>query len=507
MPGRTVMVDFDSFGRYAGPALIETFRGTRTELGGVLDATAQLFSTGVQAVSLLPGFWAGALPSGLVTAETYARLRADLIDSLRSALPVDGVILLLHGAMAADGQPDVEGDLIEGVRAVVGQSPPIAVTLDFHANISPRMMELADVLLPYHTYPHTDAYDRGQEALTLVVQALSTQRRPSGALVQPPLLPAVPSQATADEPMLTLQRLARQARQENPEIVSCTMSGGYPYTDVAFAGLSVLVYTWASADRARQVAWRLGMEAWRYRARFLPASVPPAEAVSKALAAVRLRQSAGPVILVDLGDNIGGGTPGDGTVLLQELLAQGAKKALVPIADPQAVAEACRAGVGNSVTLRVGGTTDPVYGPPVVLTGRVRRLSDGVFRYKGSYMTGREVRMGRTAVVESGDDGTTVLLTERKVLPFDLEQLRSVGLDPMDFAIIVVKAAIAWRAAYGPLASKVIEVDTPGATAADLRRFPYRHLRRPIFPLDDEADYQRHTTVTLRRSPRRSEGP
>lgn len=506
VPGRTELADFAAYGHYAGNALLEAFQGTNTEIGGVITAAERLRAEGVAEVDLVPGVWAGALPSATVSASAYQALRRELLDTLQAALPVDGIVLTLHGAMVAEDELDPEGDLIVAMRTLAGERVPLAVTLDFHANISPRMVEHADLLVPYHTYPHVDFRERGEEALVTVVKALTTGRRPVGVLVQPPLLPPIPAQATADLPMSELSNLAEQVRQQQRDVISCTVSGGYPHADVPFAGLSVLIYTWDDPASARKHAWAIAEAAWVRRSMFLPRLASPQQAVEQAMrhAVGQLTSGArgGPVILVDVGDNIGGGTPGDGTVLLAELIQRRAPKALVPIADGQAVAEAFAAGVGAHVRLQVGGKTDSLHGEPVAVEGRVRHLFDGVFRYKGTYMTGRMVSMGRTAVVQNEETGLTLLLSERKVMPFDLEQLRSAGLDPMDFAIIVVKAAIAWRAAYGPVAAQVIPVDTPGGTTADLRRYTYRHLRRPIYPLDGEAaSFERHTTVALRRPP------
>jgi len=190
----------------------------------------------------------------------------------------------------------------------------------------------------------------------------------------------------------------------------------------------------------------------------------------------------GLVILVDVADNIGGGAPGDGTVLLQTLLEAGAQNAVVTIADPEAVAQAIAAGIGNTVVLHVGGKVDPRHGPPVQVHGRVRLISAGEYVHQGSYMTGQITRMGKTVVLDC--DGSDLVLMERKAMPFDAQQLRSLGIEPADQKIIVVKAAIAWQAAYGDIAREVIYVDTPGVCTSNLNALPYGRVRRPIFPLD-----------------------
>jgi microcystin degradation protein MlrC len=203
----------------------------------------------------------------------------------------------------------------------------------------------------------------------------------------------------------------------------------------------------------------------------------PAKAVAEAMAFPER-----PVMLVDVGDNIGGGTPGDGTVLLAELLSQGARDAVMVISDADAATAAHAAGVGATVRLAVGGKTDRLHGDPVLIEGRVRLLSDGRWVHEGPENAGVPVDMGPTAVVRCG--GVDVVLTSRKSLPGDQQQLRSVGIDPTRQQIIVVKAAVRWRGGYGPIAKHAVYADTPGLGSVDLTRFDYHHIRRPIFPLD-----------------------
>jgi microcystin degradation protein MlrC len=190
----------------------------------------------------------------------------------------------------------------------------------------------------------------------------------------------------------------------------------------------------------------------------------------------------GPVVLADVADNVGGGSPGDGTVLLAELIRQGAKGALVLIADPEAVHACLRAGVRETVTVAVGGKVDRMHGEPVTVTGRVRALTDGVFRNRGPMRDGLVDDQGRTAVLDV--DGITLVLTERKLPMWNLQQLRSCGIEPTEQRIIVCKGAIAHRAAYAPIAQQLIEVETPGCCSGDVRRFDYQQIRRPLYPID-----------------------
>lgn len=441
--GPTTLADFEV---HEGPAVVDALGGTRTPLGGFLDAGS---GAGVE---LIPTGFAFALPSGLVTREAHQQLTDGLVERLAAARP-DGILLDLHGAMAAEGCDDVEGALLGSLRARLGDVP-VGVVFDFHANNTPAFVERVDVFAGYDTYPHTDPYDRGIEVFGLLRQFMAKQIRPVHAHAQPPLLLAPQVQATARWPMRDLMAGAHAA-ERRAGVVSVTVAAGFPYADIPHAGVTVVVTADGDAALARAVADELARAVWAARDAFRLTALPPDEAVAQAL-----RTSGGPIILVDSADNIGGGAPGDGTVLLDALLRGRARGAVVVIADPEVVALARRAGEGGAVSVEIGGKTDRMHGAPVPVRARVARVTPSEFIYKGSYMTGRHVSAGWSAVLDV--DGVMIVVRERKVMPFDAEELRVVGLEPRDCRIIVVKSANAWRAAYEDLARAVIEVDTPG---------------------------------------------
>lgn len=479
--------DLDAFREFeylAGPEVLDYHRGKRTGVGGLIDGAAEA------GLELVPIFSAGALPSGRVTAEAYQHLRSTIVEGLRAALPVDGLLFALHGAMVAEGEDDVEAALAQEARAFVGPGVPVIATLDLHANNSAALLAAADAIVGYDTYPHVDIYERGLEGARLMGRVQRENVRVTAAIARPPLLPSVQGMHTETAPMRDLIGMAHEI-EGDPVVLNVTIAAGFPYSDVERAGLTCTVQTNAKPELAAGFARGLGAFAWSQRAAFQVQNVPPADAVRQAIAA-----PSGPVILVDVADNVGGGSPGDGTVLLTELLAQRARRAVVALADAESVAQACQAGVGAEVVLRVGGKTDGWHGEPVEVRGRVRLISDGRYVHAGSWMTGREMNMGRSVVLAC--DGLTLLLSERKTAPFDAGQLRSQGILPEAQHIIVVKSAVAWRAAYGALAQKVIEVDTPGLCSPHLERFPYRKLRRPIYPLDPAADWTPRAEIPVR---------
>jgi microcystin degradation protein MlrC len=466
----TIAADFEV---HEGAALVDAFRGTRTPIGGFIEGGREA------GFEIVPTLFASATPSGTIAREVYESLLSRFLVRLTEGKP-DGILLDLHGAMVVEGIDDVEADQIARIRQRLGKLP-IAAVLDFHANVGPAFVEQIDAFAGYDTYPHVDPYDRGLEMAELLSRLLAGKVRPVRARSQPPLLTVPQAQKTDSSPMRDLMDLAREAERK-ARVLTVTVAGGFPYADVPQAGLSVTVTTDGDAALAKEVADGIGRAAWEVRDRFRVENLPPDEAVARAMAVPQ-----GPAILVDQADNIGGGSPGDGTVLLAALLRARAAGAVVTITDPEVVAAAKRAGVGATLDALVGGKTDGMHGPPVRVRARVARLGSGDFSYKGSYMTNRKVRAGDAALLEA--EGVRILVRERKVMPFDRQEIEVMGVDPGACRMIVVKSALAWRAAYGDLARAVIDVDTPGICTARLETLPYRRLRRPVAPLDTMATW------------------
>jgi microcystin degradation protein MlrC len=473
---RTTLADFREQALHEGAAIVRAMAGTRSGIGGMLAGAER------HGWALCPTLYGAAMPGGIVAADAYATMLRGLLERLEQAMPLDGVLLSLHGAMVAEGQLDAECDILERVRALVGPAVPIVVELDMHGNISPRTVELADVLVAFDTNPHVDPHARGVEAADILARLLGGELRPTAALAQPPLLLAPQATGTADPPLRPVHERAAEIEADERVICVCVM-GGFAYADTPDTGASIIVTTNADAALARHYADELAGILMRNHDAALPQFLAPDVAVARALALPR-----GPVILVDSADNIGGGTPGDGTDALRAMLAAGVQEGAVVLADPAAVATCWAAGVGAEVALSVGGKVDRWHGEPVEVAGTVQALSEGTFECElpdnhFASFYGNTIRMGRTAWLRVG--GVNIVLTERKTPPFDLAQLRGVGVIPEQQKLIAVKSAVAYRAAYLPIAAGVIEMDTAGLCSANLARFPYRHLRRPIFPLDE----------------------
>ena len=451
----TRLDDFAALELLDGEAIVDKHAGTGTVIGGMLSAMR---------FEPVPLVSAGAWPSGRVTTATLSDLLGRLEDALRGAGPLDGLLLDLHGTMVAETQDDVEGTVLSVSREVLGGVPVVAV-FDLHGNPSERMAHECDAVVVYDTYPHVDMRERGEEAASIMSELLDHAAYQT-LVRKVPLLISPLAQGTDDSPMRGLQARARQL-ESSEAIRRVALFPGFPYADVARAGFSViLTYPPDGEHRAAEAADELiaavTASDWSVR------RPGPTAAVAEAL-----RSPDRPVILADVADNVGGGGPGDGTALLAELLAHGARKTVVTIADAEAARAAARAGEGGVLEVDVGGKTDHLHGDPVAIRGTVLRITDGRYRSEGSWMTGQEFSTGTTAVVEV--DGVTLVVTERAIPPFHREQLTSLGVDPASAAIIVAKGALAWRSAFGDFARRVIEVDTPGICPSDPSRLPRVH--------------------------------
>ncbi|MEA5457269.1 M81 family metallopeptidase [Sinomonas sp. JGH33] len=458
-PHAATLDRFDEYELLEGDDIIGRHRGVKTVIGGFLDGIHRMEAEAVPTLSA--GAWPGGPAPRHVMNALLDRLRQWLALAMQEG-PLAGVLLNLHGAMTAEGFPDVEAETVRAARSIVGPETPVGAVLDLHANPTPAFVEQCNVVICYDTYPHVDMWDRGLEVATLIGEAVQG-RRLRTAIRRTPLLTVPPSQGTADEPMKGIRLRADQKASMGTERVS--ICAGFAYTLPERIGLSALVVH--DEDRtsvAEHLAEAVVADIDACAEQFKVTRPTVAEAVAEALA----EDATTPVILADLADNIGGGSAGDGTALLAALLDRGARGALAIIADPEVAALAHASGEDTTITCRLGGKSDSLHGAPIEVTARVARTTPGVYTASGSYMTGQTFRMGPTAVLEIGDGAATVLVNTRPTPPFHREQFTHAGVDPSQASVIVAKGALAWRSAYGEDAGTVIEVDTPGACALDV---------------------------------------
>ncbi|MBX9579734.1 MAG: M81 family metallopeptidase [Gemmataceae bacterium] len=468
--GTTPLAAFERDTLVTGEAVRERYAGTHHEVGGFFE---QLAEDGIEAVPL---FAAWTMPSGTIEWEAADELFWRMYAARQEGGRVDGILAAAHGAAVAGGEPDYDGYWLPLVRQDIGRAVPLIGTLDLHANLSPRMVAVCDGLLAYRTNPHLDQRPTGREAAALMARTLRGEVRPVTAAAFPPLAVNIEAQATAEEPCRGLMAVADDIRRR-PKVLAVSVLLGFPYADVPEMGAAVTVTTDGDPDLAKRYAAELAGWWWDRREQFR------GNLISVEDAARRAAVEPGPVCLLDMGDNVGGGSPADGTVLAHELLRQGVGPAFVCLHDPGAARAAGAVGVGGVLPGPVGDRGAPLPGPFTV-----RSLHDGVFEETEARHGGiRRFDQGPTAVVER--PGLTVMLTTRRTGPFSLRQVTAFGLDPARFRVLVAKGVHAPVAAYAPACPTLIRVSTPGVTSADLSRFAYHHRRRPLYPFEPETTW------------------
>ncbi len=461
-----------------GAALLAERAGTQTELGGAI-AVAQ-----AQGVTLVPLLSAMSVASaGPLDRDVFLALRDEIVARLERAGPLDGLLVVLHGGLVAEGFADASGELLRACRAAVPPGLPIVATLDLHANVTRHLVDQVDALAGYHTFPHIDLYETGQRGMRLLLAILSGTVRPATALRRLPMLLPGENGRTTDGPYAEVMALAVDLMQQ-PGLLDVSVFSVQPWLDVPDIGCSVVVVADGDQARAEREADRLAEAFWERRTAFAVTLTPVAEALGRALGSDQR-----PFILSDSADSPSSGAPGDSPAVLRALLERApAKPCFLNIVDAPAVQAMAAAGIGQEVTVQVGARFAPVFYRPLEVTGRVRLLSDGAFRNKGQGFQGVTFYRGLTGVLQIGPVALVVM--ERPVFQWDPELYRSLGLEPCDAQVVVVKSPTAFRAAYGPFAAEIILLDVPGVCSPNLMSFPFRHVRRPLYPLDDGFNWR-----------------
>jgi len=480
-PRKTTVKDFEEgigvLGVLRGDEIIRESANAQNTTTGFIEGAAQY------GLTLHPTLMAGPQTIGTVTREAFESLTTELVTRLQSGPKLDGILLFLHGTMVAEGFPHADAEVVRRVRAAFGRAIPVMVVHDYHANVSEEIVELTTALITYKECPHLDAKDRGVQAAKLMADTVAGRVKPVQAMVKPPMIFNIIFQNTYAPPYKPITDASKEL-EKNPKVLAASVPGGYQWSDIPAMGPAAIVVTDGDAALARREAERLSGMLWAARDKLALRIPDPAGAVRMAMA-----EPKGPVVLMDTGDNIGGGTAGDSTFILAELLKQKAKGWVVIIADPGAAEAAFKAGINGAFDQQVGGKTDNLHGDRVRVRGRVKTLTDGRFlepqiRHGG----GRYWDMGPSAVIEvegsTRDEASYLLLTPKRVIPFSLHQLVSVGIYPERQRILAVKGTIAPRAAYEPVASRIIEVDSGGAAAVNPKRFQYKNVRPGLFGLE-----------------------
>jgi len=467
-PLPTRYIDFVRTGGFPGlcegPALFEAVRGTSVPIAGAIEAAED--------AELVPLAWCFANPAGPVQDEAFERISGLICAGLSRALdvaPLDGVYLDLHGAAVCDSFPDMEGELLRRVRAIVGDLP-LTISVDPHCNLTAAMVDRVDAVVPFRTYPHVDMREAGAQAMRLLQARIRRGAPWARAFRQMDFWIPITSQCTLVDPMASVMTARGEiaAAQGAVELAFCF---GFPYADFADCGVALAAYaeTQDVADAAANAFQALiaAREA-SFLLDILPADQVVAEAIAIAATANR------PVVIADTQDNPGGGGHGDTTGLLAELIRQDAQGAVLALINDAEAAAACHAaGLGATLEIALGGRS---YGAPLNVTATVVALTDGRFVGTGPMAKGNPADLGPTALI-SVSSGVRVIVVSRKMQALDQSLLRHIGVEPAECRILALKSSVHFRADFQPIAERVLVAASPGPVVADPSVLPFRHLR------------------------------
>ncbi|HTK88879.1 MAG TPA: M81 family metallopeptidase [Verrucomicrobiae bacterium] len=468
-----VPTPLSSFRPLAGEAAIAEFTDTNTQLGGFLGVARKAGAEIVVPVA------AGAHPSGYVEKGAYEDMADAIVGAIRGGC--DAAFLALHGAMVTEHLDDGEGELLRRIRMIAPRLP-IAVGLDFHAHMTAPMIEHATVVTGYRTYPHVDMAETAERAGRTLLRALDGEVRPLMVWGTRPMMTSTLVHTPSRLPMKEIMDLAIAAETRGT-VLNASVFGGFPHADIPHISCSAVMVCDGQVDAGRALLDRLLDMAWAKRKDFLYEGAPLASQIAHAKTL-----GEGPIILVDHGDNTASGGTQDVMSVIAEVERQGLTDvAAGPICDPAAVARILAAGTAASVTLTLGGNIDMpqinLPGKPHAVTGKVARITDGEFVVTGPMATGTRVRMGRTAVLDTG--ALQIVISERRSEPFDLGVFTHCGIDPRRKRYVLIKSRQHFRAGFEPIARHIVLCDGDGCTSSDLRLFTYRKRRRPLYPFEE----------------------
>jgi microcystin degradation protein MlrC len=474
-PITTTRADFEHFGIVRGPQLVERMADTN-ELGGFIQSL-RCWPEAPEIVGLvrLP-----AWPSGPATPDTSAWIRQEMTEALQRAMPVDAVLLALHGALVVEQTPDVEGEVLHACRAIIGPSTPLVATLDLHANITERMVRAADALVLYHTAPHIDVFETGQRGAAVLRRILVEGVRPATAFQKMPLV--VPAErANTQDPASVSHALRErlQALERQPGILSAGLATVQPWLDIPELGSSVVIVTEGDGELAVRTCEEIAAEVWRRRREYLPELMSVEDGVRAAF-----ENEEGLVVLSDSADATTSGATGDSTAVLSELLKYDwPRPALVTLVDTDVVDMARQLGIGAEMITEIGGKRDRCFSQPLRVTAQVQHLFEARFVLSGHLARNLPIDMGLSAVLRCGH--VHIVVTSRSGPHFAPQLFQTAGLDPFASSVLVAKSPCGFRAAYEPHARKILVVRAPGCAPSDFWNYPYRNIPRPMWPWDE----------------------
>ena len=467
----------------SGQAAIDFYRGTGTCMGGYL-AVAEAIGAEIT----IP-LCASAPPSGPVDSDAYETFCRMITDAVARG-GFDSIWLDLHGAMVAERFDDGEGELLRRIRAI-DSATPLCVAYDMHANVFDGMVSHAQIVTGYQTYPHIDMRQTAERAAQALLRVMKGEVRPTTAWAAAPMLPHVMAQGTHQSPNRELQALCA-AWESSGRALAASLFVGFPHADVEMAGLSAVVVTDDNPGDAQAMVDELISTAWKERHSFMFDIEPLVKSVSRAKSLGAPGQL--PVVMLDHYDNCSSGGTMDTTDTLREIIRQDLDDVVFfGIYDPDAVRTAIEAGVGATVTLSIGAKLPmpqlPVASQPLTVTGLVQTISAGRFKLRGGLTPGLQVYMGTTVVLDTGK--IQIVLLSQHVEPNAQEMLQVLGIDPAKKTYVAIKSRVHWRADMGKIAREVVECAGVGVCTSDYGQLTFRKVRRPVFPLDPQLQWNR----------------
>jgi len=455
---------------------IEKLYETPSTIGGFYKASKDF------GFDIVPLLFANTGPLGTITSETFEKLISEILDLIESNGPFDAILMNLHGAAVSEEFHDMDGEITKRVRNLIGPEVPFGINLDMHANVSEQMILNTDVTNVYQTTPHLDADETGYKCAELIYKTVEKEIIPVQSIETPPLIINIVNHNTNEDPMKSILSESRKLYSDD-EVLSVSVAEGYPYSDIKKMGMSFVVITNNNMDKAKEYSKKIAKYAWDKRFE-MDSSAPSIEEGLREAVSIREK----PVVLMDSGDNIGAGSSADSTHILHKAREIGVSGILQTLYDPEAV-EKCMNKIGSMVTLKVGGKSDSLHGDPIEVTGTVKKYFEGEFEDLGKTHGGyRYFDAGDSVVIETEDENT-LILTSKRIGNTSIQLYYSLGLDPMNYPIIVAKGVMSPRPAFEPIASKLIALDSPGVTASGLHNFNFKNIRKPMFPFEKEDTF------------------
>lgn len=488
-PLRTTRENFAAFGVLRGETMLREMSQTN-ELGGMMQAL-RAWPAPPELVGLvrLP-----AWPAGLLTAETFEWIKREFVESLQAAGKVDAVLLALHGSLVGEHHPDVEGEILQAVRDIIGPDTPLVATLDLHAHVTSRMVAAADALVLFHTIPHVDVQDTGRRGAEVLRRILFEGAKPVVAWQPVPVvLPAEVANSEAPGNVAALRKVKLQALEQLPGVLAAGVATVQPWLDVPGLGSAVVVVTDGDCEFARSACAEFAVDLWNQREQYLPRLTELPEAIQVAL------QGDGLTVLSDSADATTSGSIGNGTAFLAEVLRHDwPRPACLAMFAPHIVEQAEASGVGATIDCLFGADPPTDFVQPLRCSMVVERIFPTSFTLSGHLGSNLKIDLGTSVLLRKGN--VCLVVTSRSGPHFAPELFRAAGLEPFTAQLVVAKSPCGFRAAYRHAAARILNVRSPGAAPADFWKYPFHQITHPVWPWD-EFSWSPAPQIISRRDP------